>query len=57
MTLKWKTSTSGPTTTKSELIEGMGIGVDHEKFGEENLTHWCVSGVINAPQVLHTFVW
>ena len=33
MTLKWKTSTSGPTTTKSEQIEGMGVGVDHKKFG------------------------
>jgi hypothetical protein len=35
MTLKWKTSTSGPTTTKSEQIKSMGIGVDHEKFGEK----------------------
>jgi hypothetical protein len=34
----------------------MGIGVDHEKFGEKILP-FCVSGVVNAPQVLHTFVW
>jgi hypothetical protein len=35
MTLKLKTSNSVPTTTKSEQIKGMGIGVDHEKFGEK----------------------
>ncbi len=25
----------GPTTTKSEQIEDMGVGVDHKKFGEK----------------------
>ena len=39
-------SCSGPSTTKSKDIGGMGMGDVHKNFGKNILVPWCASGTL-----------